>query len=519
MKKIILLCLSACCSLFASAQTLYVKTHHATYAYAADEVGEMPYSDGERLYVMGHAFELTEVAELFFDRTPVAQGTVTVDFNGETAQVVIAGRLADFVQATVDGAHVFLVQSEEVGDATCGEITYHLTGQTDNGELALEGSYKARIELAGLTLTNPKGAALNIQNGKRIELSVASETVNTLTDGTSGDWKGCITCKGHLELKGKGTLNVTGRTNHAVFSKEYLTLKNCTLNVLGAVADGVNCNQYFTMESGTLNIEAVGDDGVQVSFKDETDREAEDTGELTVLGGTLNVVAPAASVKGLKAEGNLLIAGGEVTVTTKGNGSEGIESKKELTISGGNVTVTAHDNGINSAGNMYLQGGNVVSMASNNDGIDSNGHMYISGGTVLALGAGSVECGIDVNDEGGYSLYITGGTVLGIGGRNSLPSSSSASTQPYVSGSGSVTAGSAVTLSDGSSTLASFTIPEGYSGSSSGSFPFWGPGGGNNRPGGGGTTGGGILLSCPGITKGGSYTLTVGTGSSTVTGQ
>ena len=76
-----------------------------------------------------------------------------------------------------------------------------------------------------------------------------------------------------------------------------------------------------------------------------------------------------------------------------------------------------------------------------------------------------------------------------------------------------------MTLSDGSSTLASFTIPEGYSGSSSGSFPFWGPGGGKNRPGGGGTTGGGILLSCPGITKGGSYTLTVGTGSSTVTGQ
>ena len=110
-------------------------------------------------------------------------------------------------------------------------------------------------------------------------------------------------------------------------------------------------------------------------------------------------------------------------------------------------------------------------MASNNDGIDSNGNMYISGGTILALGAGSVECGIDVNNESGYSLYITGGTVLGIGGNNTLPSSSSTSTQSYVSGSGSVSAGSTVTLSDGSSTLASFTIPEGYSSTSSGSWP------------------------------------------------
>lgn len=82
--------------------------------------------------------------------------------------------------------------------------------------------------------------------------------------------------------------------------------------------------------------------------------------------------------------------------------------------------------------------------------------------------------------------------------------------QPYVSSSQAVTAGSTVTLLDGSN-------------SSWNNGPNWGPGGGggNNRPGmgGGSTTGGGLLLSCPALTQGSSYTLTVGSASATVTAQ
>ena len=96
--------------------------------------------------------------------------------------------------------------------------------------------------------------------------------------------------------------------------------------------------------------------------------------------------------------------------------------------------------------------------------------------------------------------------------------------QPYVSSSQAMTSGSAVTLLDGSSQIAAFTIPDSYGSSSSwNNGPNWGPGGGggNNRPGmgGGSTTGGGLLLSCPALTQGSSYTLTVGSASATVTAQ
>lgn len=562
---------------------------------------------------------------MYVDESEVTDNAVSVVYDGTSASVTVAGNVAKYVDATVTGAHVSIEQSSDVSDDTCGEITYTLSGSSTDGAFALSGSYKATIELNGLTLTNPSGAALDIQNGKRIDMSVKKETVNTLTDGSSGSQKGCIVCKGHLELKGKGTLNVYGNTAHAIYAKEYVEMKNCTVNVLAAVKDGINCNQYFLLESGELNVSGVADDGVQVSYKDDTDREAEDTGSLTISGGTVNISVTGTATKGLKAEGNLLVTdgtitvstsgggewdsddaktkaasclsadgaiqidggtltltssggggkgingdstlvinggdititttgglyayvngtsysnytgntdnltsdqkssakgikidgnvtinGGTVNVTTKGNGAEGIESKSELTVNDGTIVINSYDDGINSSSHMYIKGGDLTVVASNNDGLDSNGNMYISGGVIRAFGTTSPECGIDANEEDGYTVIFTGGTLLAVGGGNSVPSTS-ASTQPYVSGSMSVSASSEITLKSGSTVLATFTVPSTYTSSSQGG----GRGGHGGGPGGGGFGGGSsVLISCAGLSSGSSYTMTSGTSSTTVT--
>ncbi|MGN1263648.1 MAG: hypothetical protein ACI4TW_06385, partial [Prevotella sp.] len=169
----------------------------------------------------------------------------------------------------------------------------------------------------------------------------------------------------------------------------------------------------------------------------------------------------------------------------------------------------SNDDCINSANDMNINGGEVTVVATGNDGLDSNGNLYINGGTVCAFGASSPECGIDANTEKGYSVIFTGGTLLAVGGSNSLPSTS-ASTQAYVSGSGSLTADQTVTLSDGSNTLATFTVPSFYGNTQMPVAPT-GPGGGNT------TSGGSIVISCAGLTSGSSYTLVCGTTSSTVT--
>ena len=233
----------------------------------------------------------------------------------------------------------------------------------------------------------PREHPLNIQDGKRIVLSVKKGTENTLTDGVSGAQKGCIVCKGHLEMKGKGTLNVYGNTAHGIYSKEYVELKNCTVNVLAAAKDGINCNQYFLMESGTLSISGTADDGVQVSYKDATDRETEDTGTLTVNGGTLNISVTGTATKGLKADGDVVITDGELNLTTSGGGKWDADDVKTKACSC-----------ISADGHVRIDGGTLtlVSSGSGGKGISCDSTLTINGGTIA------------VSTKGGMYAYVNG---------------------------------------------------------------------------------------------------------------
>lgn len=133
----------------------------------------------------------------------VDDNSVEIAFDGTSATVTIADNIKSYITNNSSGSHVKLVQSDKVNE-TVGEILYYLSGTSGDGEFYLEGSYKASVILNALTLTNPSGPAINIQNGKRINISVKNETENSLTDGANGDWKGCFVCKGHTEFKGKG---------------------------------------------------------------------------------------------------------------------------------------------------------------------------------------------------------------------------------------------------------------------------------------------------------------------------
>lgn len=627
MKGIILSAIASCVALSASAQTLSVSDNTLTYYFPASPE-TLPFGEGNTLTAGNRIFSLERFSSMkVSDECPVEQNTVMVTYDGDRATVDIHGSVAEYVDVDITGAHVNISQSDLVSASTCGEITYVLRGASGNGSFTLSGSFKSSIDLYGLDLTNPEGAAIDIEYGKRIELSAKNGTVNSLTDG-SGSQKAALYCKGHLELKGKGTLTVKGNKGHAISAKEYITVKNLTINVTGAVKDGINCNQYFSMESGKVTITGTGDDGIQVSYKDDTDREAEDTGSVTIAGGTLDIaIAEGAASKGIKADGDITVSGGditivsdcigmwddtklktkasacigadgditvsggnlnltatgsggkgiscdgvftsdggEMTITTSGgmlvytnntlnhnytgssdriasdykssakgikadtglvindgtikvytstNNAEGIESKGTLDINGGDIFIKAYDDGMNSTSDLSISGGNITVMSTVGDGIDSNANLYISGGTVLTLGAGGSEQGLDAADENRCSVYITGGNVLAYGGRKS-PVSQTSGSQALVSVSGSVTAGSNVAVKSGSDTLVSFDIPSEYvPGSGS---PWFAPGGpGGWGPGGGGMGGGTILLSCPALTSGTSYSVVNGSNTSTAT--
>jgi len=251
----------------------------------------------------------------------VDDNTVEVTYNGSSATISVASNIASYVTVSSGtSSHVKIVQSAAFAgvDATVdnedGEIIYVLKGTSTDGEFYLDGSFKCTVELNGLTLTNPSGPAINIQNGKRIAVSAQKGTTNTLTDGANETYKGCYHCKGHTKFKGKGTLTVKGNSRHAIYSGEYIEVKNLTLNVTGAVKDGIHCQEYFLMESGTVTINSTGDDGLQVeldgltSTGTTTGHEDEDSGNFYMTGGTLNITGYTG--KAVKADGLISTTGG-----------------------------------------------------------------------------------------------------------------------------------------------------------------------------------------------------------------
>ena len=199
----------------AKAQTMNVKMGEVTYVFSADQAGDMVYNDGTSVTILGRTFTLDEGVSMEVTDDVVDDNTISVNYNGTSAQVTVAGNVARYLTVQANGAHVSIVQGADLPY----EPTYILGGTSSNGSFYMDGSLKASIVLNGLTLTNPDSAAVNIRNGKRISVELADGTTNTLTDGAGGTQKACFAVKGHTEFKGGGTLNITGKTAHAFWGK------------------------------------------------------------------------------------------------------------------------------------------------------------------------------------------------------------------------------------------------------------------------------------------------------------
>ena len=280
----------------------------------------------------------------------IEDNTVEVIFNGTSATVNIANNISSYVtNQSGSSSHVKLVQSESFSginasaDNEDGEIIYVLSGSTSNGEFYLEGAFKCTVELSGVSITNPSGPAINVQNGKRVSVSIKKSTTNTLTDGANEDYNGAFHSKGHTKFKGKGTLNVVGNSKHGIYSKEYLEIKNCNINITKAVKDGIHCKEYFFMESGNVSISGAGDDGIQVELSGNAStgampqHEEEDSGNFYMANGTLTISDYEG--KAIVADGTITYSGGTQNFDTSDTkilaGIEDIQASKPSRIQNG----------------------------------------------------------------------------------------------------------------------------------------------------------------------------------------
>jgi len=77
----------------------------------------------------------------------------------ESGSATVTGSVSG-VTVTTDGAHVTV-------NSTVKGVCYTLSGTTTNGSFKIYGEKKFELKLNGVNITNPTGAAINSQCGKR----------------------------------------------------------------------------------------------------------------------------------------------------------------------------------------------------------------------------------------------------------------------------------------------------------------------------------------------------------------
>ena len=193
---------------------------------------------------------------------------------------------------------------------------------TEGGEYTLSGSFKYSVlvetnekvilNLNKVTIEASETAAIANINKNELVINLLDGTNNTLKDGGSGDYDGCLYSNGPLTIQGNGTLNVYGNQEEG---------------------EGIaTTDNDITINGGIINVESA-DDGVNAG--------GDNGGVITINDGTLFVKA---SGDGIDSNGNIVINGGLVyAIGSSIGGDAGIDADNGTAINGGTVIALGSD--------------------------------------------------------------------------------------------------------------------------------------------------------------------------------
>lgn len=323
---------------------------------------------------------------------------ISFDANGNA---VVDNQYGATAAVTKSGGHV------TVNSTAASQVTYVLSGVTSDGSFKIYSTEKKfTLVLNGVSIQNPSGPAINIQDGKS-EIVLVDNTANRLIDGSSyaaatnagEDQKGTFFSEKQTDfLSGDGSLLVYGNNKHAICVDNALTIHSGTIKVNNAATDGIHCNKVFTMNGGVLEVQAYSDciesekedeGGVVIaggslkleSMGEEGGKCVKSAIDMTVSGGTLNLFAYASAGKCLKSTGNMAITGGTINLKATGN-SVYDSTLKDFT----------SPEGIKCDGNFSMSGNPVLSITCTGragKGLSADGTILIDGGTTTIATSGA----------------------------------------------------------------------------------------------------------------------------------
>ena len=409
------------------AQTVYVCKGYNYTKYQIASLGDITFdADQSTISIAGEKQAIEEIDSITFEEPQYQM--VTIVYDGTSATVTIPSSFSGVTCTSGNSSHVVITSTN-----TTDEYLYYVQGTSSNGSLTINGDYKLAIKLGGVELTSGKGAAIDVECGKRIDVILEEGTTNTLTDYASGSQKAALYTKGHVEFKGAGTLNVTGKAKHGIAAKEYIELKGSlgTINVLSAVGDGIHCGRgekgnpednYFQMNGGTVSISNCGSDCI----------DSDDYGNVKIKGGTLALNVSQKDGSGIKCDSLFTMSNGNISLDVNGATSDGIRCVYKATFKGGSINgvVTAEGaKGIHgkkaikvtdttrNGGFLNFDGTNVTLTVSGGTYTIDQSHCYgIKADQTLTQTAGDIT--ITVSNPAATNIYAvtdtwTGGTRNG----------------------------------------------------------------------------------------------------------
>jgi len=419
-----------------------------------------------------------------------------------------AGCTTDSKNVVINGSTVTII----------GEGDYIVNGTLSDGMIIVDvdKSEKVQLVLNGVDITSKTSAAIYVKNADKVFVTLADGTENVLANGGTFEAidenhiDAVIFSKDDLTFNGTGTLIIDSPASHGIVSKNELVIADGSYQITAA-SHGMTGKDNIAIADGSFEITA-GKDAIQSQNEDD-----DTLGFVYIADG--NYILNAGS-DGINAINEIDIAGGTIVVEKS---EEGLEARI-INISGGEIDITSSDDGINatdkrsstastqappdtnadmgkhggfgggmgdtqSEANIYITGG-VIRIDAEGDGVDSNGYLTVNGGELYVAGPshggnGALDYGIDAVIGGGIVVAAGQGGMAQNFGAGSTQGTILINTQQQNA------AGSEIVLLDSTgSELVAWTMKKGYNS---------------------------VVVSCPEIKSGSSYTVKTGEISTEVT--
>lgn len=323
--------------------------------------------------------------------------------------------------------------------------TYILSGSSAQAQIIIDtpDDDKVQLVLSDLTLSCKTSAPIYVKNADKVFITLADGSDNSLS--TTGEFvqiddnniDAVIFSKEDLTLNGTGSLTITSAYGHGIVSKDDLVVTDGTYTMTCA-KHGLSGKDSVRILNGTFDLTTTKD-GIHASNDDD-----ETLGYIYIAGGYFNICS---QDDGMHADSALYIEDGTINITESYEGLEG----QTITFLDGTISIVSSDDGINASGGSSTTSGNEPQKPDDNrdtdtppekrelpdggqptdmtppndgqqpsdttppDGFSSNGgfdmdadescSLTISGGDI------SIDAGGDGIDSNGY-FYMTGGTVF-----------------------------------------------------------------------------------------------------------